>query len=212
MRTLLPALALLATSAQTAPKPAPGLIRVRLDTSAGPITVAVDQKHAPVTAGNFLAYVDDGRFDGTQFFRAARAKTQPGKGFIEGGINGDVRRTLEPIRLEPTSRTGVRHVDGAISMARTGDPDSAQGDFSLYVGAAPAMDARPGNPGYAAFGRVVAGMDTVKRILAMPSGGGEGMTKGQMLLRPVTIMRAVRLDGPPHPTGGAKPWLINFRH
>lgn len=212
MRMFLSLVALIAApvAAQTATRPAPGYVRVRLDTSAGPIVIALDQKHAPVTTANFLAYVDDGRFDGTSFFRAARAKGRPGKGFVEGGINTDARRSLGPIPLEPTSRTGIHHVDGAISMARYADPNSASGSFSLYVGAAPAMDAHPGNPGYAAFGRVVGGMATVKKILAMPSGGGEGPTKGQILVRPVTIVRAVRLDGTLKPTGGAKPWLIHI--
>ena len=72
------------------------------------------------------------------------------------------------------------------------------------------MDARPGNPGYAVFGRVVGGMDLVKRVLALPTGGGTGAMKGQMLLRPVTIVRAVRLDGAPRPTGRPKPWLLGL--
>ena len=77
------------------------------------------------------------------------------------------------------------------------------------VGASPNMDARPGSPGYAVFGRVVGGMDVVKRILAMPTNpGGEGAMKGQILTRPVTILSAQRLDGTPHPTGRAKVWLL----
>lgn len=204
MRQLLPLLLLLAA----APAPPPGTVRVRLDTAAGAITLALDARHAPATVANFMLYVDDGRLDGTQFFRAAKAKGATVGGFIEGGVGTDYRRTLPPVALEPTTRTGLRHVDGAISMARFDQPDSATGNFSILVGASPAMDARPGRPGYAVFGRVVGGMDVVRRILAQPAGGGSGATKGQMLVRPVTIVHAVRLDGTPRPTGRPKPWTL----
>lgn len=190
--------------------PAPGTIRVRLDTAAGPILLALDARHAPKTVANFLLYVDDGRFDGTRFFRAARRKTGAG-GFVEGGIGSDPRRTLPPVVLEPTSRTGLRHVDGAVSMARFDRPDSATGNFSLMVGANPGMDAHGRNPGYAVFGRVIGGGAAVRRILAQPtSPGGAGAMKGQMLARPVTIVRAVRLDGVARPTGLPKPWTLGI--
>ncbi len=214
MRTalLIAALALLLpwpAAAQTADRPAPGYIRVKLETSRGTIILALDQRRAPRTTANFMAYVDDGRLDGTNFFRSARRKDAAKLGFVEGGIGTDARRTLLSIPLEPTSKTGLRHVDGAISMARS-TPDSATGNFSLFVGAAPGMDARPGNPGYAAFGRVVAGMDVVKAILAEPTGGGSGVMKGQMILKPVAILHAVRLDGTPHPTGMPKIWQLKI--
>lgn len=202
MRRLVLALVLLAAA------PAPGIVRVRLDTQAGPITLAIETRHAPLTAANFLAYVDDGRLDGTSFYRAARANGRPG-GFIEGGIGSDPRRRLPPVPLEPTSRTGLHHDDGAISMARFA-PDSATANFSLLVGANRSLDARGAEPGFAVFGRVVDGMAAVRRILAMPAAGGSGVMKGQMLVRPVTIVRAVRLDGTPHPTGRPKPWLIQL--
>ena len=205
MRNLLPLLLLLAAAPAAAP---PGTVRVRLDTSVGPITLALDARHAPWTVANFMLYVDDGRFEKTVFFRAARAKSKAIGGFIGGGVQTDPRRLLPPVSLEPTSRTGLRHVDGAISMARFDPPASATGNFSILVGPSPNMDARPGKPGYAVFGRVIGGMDVVRRILAMPTGGGAGPTRGQMLLRPVTITRAVRLDGTPRPTGRPKAWAI----
>ena len=185
-----------------------GLVRVRLDTSAGPITLALDARRAPITTANFMAYVDDGRFDGTVFYRAARSKARPGAGFIQGGVRTDLRRALPPIDLEPTSRTGLRHVDATVSMAHGTFDASATGNFVLTVGPSPQMDARPGFTGYAAFGRVIGGMDAVRRILAQPSGGGTGVMRGQMILRPVRIARAVRLDGTPKPTGRPKVWLI----
>lgn len=191
-----------------APAP-PAIVRVRLVTSNGPIVLALDTRRAPLTTANFLLYVDDGRLDGTGFFRAARSEVRSG-GFVEGGIGTDVRRRLPPIPLEPTSRTGLHHIDGAISMARFEQTDSATGNFSILDGAYPTMDARPGAPGYAVFGRVLAGMDTVRRILAEPSGGGEGAMRGQMIVRPVRIVSARRLDGTPHPSGRPQPWLLGL--
>lgn len=200
---------LLANAPQKPPAPEPPIVRVRLDTSRGPIMLALDSRRAPITTANFLRYVDDGRLDGTTFFRSARSKTDASRGFVEGGIGTDARRTLLSIPMEPTSKTGLHHIDGAISMARS-TPDSATGNFSIFVGAAPGFDARAGNPGYAVFGRVVGGMATVKAILAESTGGGQGVMKGQMILKPVTITRAVRLDGTPKPTGGPKVWLLKI--
>jgi peptidyl-prolyl cis-trans isomerase A (cyclophilin A) len=183
-------------------------VRVRLETTRGAILLALDTRRAPITAGNFLAYVDDGRLDGTEFYRAARSKRVPGTGFIQGGVRQNAWRALPPIPLEPTSRTGLRHTDGAISMARGQGDASATGNFTIAVGAQPSLDAKPGFPGYAAFGRVVGGTDTVKRILAEPSGGGQGVMRGQMILQPVRIVRAVRIDGTPKPTGRPKIWQM----
>ena len=163
---------------------------------------------APRTAANFLAYVDDGRFDGTLFYRAARRKTDPKLGFIQGGIRQDARRILPPFAHEPTSRTGLKHLDGTISMARRAGPSSAGGNYFITIGAMPSMDARGGFQGYAAFGRVIAGMATVKRILAEPTGGGRDEMKGQMIFRAIIVKRAVRLDGVAKPSGRPKPWLI----
>lgn len=207
LRLIAPVLAFALTSPAFAAEPA--TVRVRLETSAGAITVALDTRRAPKTSANFLAYVDDGRLDGTTFYRAARSKTDPKRGFIQGGIDTDARRMIvPPVELEPTDKTGIRHLDGTISMARKVDPNSANGNFSLTVGPAPLLDANGAYRGYAAFGRVVAGMDVIKRILAMPAGGGQGPMRGQILFKPVTIVRAVRLDGTAKPTSPIKPWLL----
>jgi len=189
---------------------APGSVRVRLVTSEGSIVLALDARRAPKTTANFMAYVDDGRLDGTTFYRGARRKSAPGLGYIQGGIRTDARRSLPPIAHEPTDQTGIRHLDGVISMARGGAPGSAMGNFFIMAGSNPALDAREGKPGYAAFGKVVSGMDTVRRILAEPTGGGVGAMRGQMILRPVRIIRAERLNGTAKPTGRAKPWLIKL--
>lgn len=213
MRVFFACLALLASAPSLAHEPAgnrpsAGFVRVRVDTSEGPFVVALDTRHAPATSANFLAYVDDERFDGTTFYRAARRRSAPTSGFVQGGIRTDARRMLPPFAFEPTSKTGVRHLDATISMARGTSTNSAGGNFFLTVGATPAMDAAGEYIGYAAFGRVVAGMATVKRILAKPTGGGSGAMKGQMIFRPVVIRSARRLDGTPRPTGRPKVWKI----
>ena len=208
-RRLFLMLALLGVAAAPpANRPQPGIVRVRLDTSAGSIVLALDAKRAPRTTANFLAYVDDGRLDDTLFYRATRGKSDPRTGFIQGGIGTDAKRILPSFPFESTTQTGIRHLDATVSMARGASPDSAGGNFVLTVGPAPAMDARPPALGYAAFGHVVDGMAVVKRILALPTGGGMDEFKGQMILRPVTIVRAVRLDGVARPTGGPKVWLL----
>lgn len=210
--TLFAAAAVFATAGFAAPPPTdPPIVRVRLDTSAGPILLALDARHAPKTVNDFMNYVDDGRLDGTQFYRASRAKGNPKRGFVQGGVGTDARRTLPPVPLEPTSVTGLSHVDGAISMAHGANPNTGDCNFSLLVGANPSMNAHGRDKGYAVFGKVIGGMNVVKTMLAMPTGGGTGPMKGQMLLHPIKIIHAVRLNGTPHPTGRPKPWLI-FEH
>lgn len=200
-----------AVAAGPANRPTPGFVRVAIDTSAGRIIVAVDQKRAPLTSANFLTYVDDGRFDGVTFYRAARRKSDPHYGLIQGGIDTDARRSLPPIPHEPTSRTGIRHLDATLSMARPNRPNSAMGNFFITIGPTPNMDARGDYIGYAAFGHVVAGMDVVKKILAVPTCCGSGPMRGQMIVKPIAILRARRLDGKPKPSRGVKPWLIGLK-
>lgn len=190
----------------------PAVVHVKLVTSAGPIVLALDARHAPKTVANFMKYVDDGRFEDTDFYRASRRKGDAAHGFIQGGIAMDARRILDPVPIEPTSRTGIRHTDGAISMAHGPNPNSAAGNFSIMVGANPALDAHGSFLGFAAFGHVAAGMDVVKRILAQPTGGGRDEMKGQMLLKPVRIIKAIRMDGTPHPTGRPRPWTLGIHY
>ena len=185
-------------AAQTlAPPPTalPADVKVVLDTSAGRIVVALHPGKAPVTAGNFLRYVDQKRFDGTSFYRSVGNATY---GFIQGGTQNDPKRILPPIRHEPTSQTGLVHDEGALSMARYA-PGSANGDFFIVLGRMPAMDAHPeaagDNQGFAVFAHVIEGMDVVRAILAGPKSPtlGEGVMKGQMLDMPVRIVTARRL-------------------
>jgi len=210
MHRALIALCLVATAAVPAPDAAPGKVRVRIETEKGAITVALDARRAPKTVANFLTYVDDGRLDGTSFYRAVRKKGDAAHGFVQGGVGTDFRRTLPPVVLEPTSKTGLRHLDGTISMAHGDDPNSGTCNFSIQVGANPGLDARPGKPGYAAFGQVVSGMDVVRRLLAMKTGGAGGRMNGELLAQPVRIIAVKRLDGTPRPSGRAKPWLLQL--
>lgn len=187
---LLPAVA----SAQDAPPPAP-LPRVQMETSAGRIVIEVDDVHAPITGANFLRYVDEHRFDGATFYRAMQSV--PGMGLVQGGVNNDPERVLPPIAHEPTTQTGLSHIDGAVSMARYA-PGTATGDFFISVGPTPSYDA--GRPfsvdpdGFAVFGKVVQGMEVVRAILAAPTSPteGEGFMRGQMLEPRIVILQAWR--------------------
>ena len=185
-------------SAQTDPA-APGAVRVALDTADGPILVEVYPDKAPITAGNFLRYVDEKRFDGATFYRASKVPNAPEYGLVQGGVQNDPKRVLKPIAHEPTTKTGLSHVNGALSMGRTA-PGTATSDFFICVGDMPYMDADPKQPGdnlgFAVFGKVVEGMDTVKTILAEPTSptAGEGVMKGEILAKPVKIVTARRIS------------------
>jgi len=170
-------------------------VRVMLHTAMGDIVVAVETERAPVTAANFLRYVDARRFDGIEFYRAMPGGA--GKGLIQAGVR-DPRRMFPPIAHEPTSQTGLSHVEGALSAPRLA-VGTAQGDFTIMVGDMRYLDAGPGSAGdglgYAVFGHVAEGMDVVRRILAAPTSPteGEGMMRGQMLSPRIRIITARRL-------------------
>jgi len=188
------------------PEAEPETTLVVLETTMGDITAAIETERAPITAANFLRYVDEGRFDGIVFYRAMRLDwgEQP-NGLIQAGTQHDPERVLPPIAHEPTSETGVLHTAGALSMARNA-PGTATGDFSILLQEQPGMDADPTSDdpelraGYTAFGHVVEGMDVVRAIHAAPTDPdkGEGWMKGQMLAEPVKIIDARRVEpGPP---------------
>tara|TARA_R110002051_G_scaffold1626_2_gene9034 strand:+ start:290 stop:913 length:624 start_codon:yes stop_codon:yes gene_type:complete len=181
--------------AQDASVPPPPLPRVVMETSAGRIVIEVNDRQAPITGANFLRYVDEHRFDGTSFYRAMRSA--PDLGLVQGGTNNDPARVLPPIAHEPTTVTGLSHVDGAVLMARY-DAGTATGDFFVSVGPTPSYDA--GRPfsiddyGFAVFGRVVEGMDVVRGILIAPTSPteGDGFMRGQMLDPRIEIVTARR--------------------
>ena len=175
---------------------------VLIETSMGDITVSLETERAPITAGNFLRYVDEDRFDGTKFYRAMHLDYgEPPHGLLQGGTQMHPDRVLDPIAHEPTSATGLSHTDGALSMARY-DPGSATGDFSIMIKDQTGLDANPASPdpslqaGFAVFGHVVDGMDVVHAIHAAPidPDKGEGWMKGQLLADPVEIIDMRRVD------------------
>jgi peptidyl-prolyl cis-trans isomerase A (cyclophilin A) len=176
---------------------------VVIKTTRGDIVVALETERAPVTSANFLRYADEKRFDGIEFYRAMRLDwgEQP-NGLIQAGTNNDPARILPPIAHEPTSQTGVKHLAGAISMARY-EPGSATGDFSIMVSPQPGLDADPRaddpelRAGYAAFGHVVEGMDVVRAIFDAPidPAKGDGIMRGQMLAEPVKVISVRRAAG-----------------
>jgi peptidyl-prolyl cis-trans isomerase A (cyclophilin A) len=182
-------------SAQTSAPPAdPADVRVTMLTEQGPVVLAVHSGKAPVTAANFLKYVDQKRLDGTAFYRGVGAADY---GFVQGGAQNDPKRILPPIAHEPTTQTGLVHDEGALSMARYA-PGSATGDFFVVLGRMPSMDAHPDAPGdnqgFAVFAHVVEGLDVIKAILIAPKSPtkGEGVMKGQMLETPVKILSVRR--------------------
>jgi peptidyl-prolyl cis-trans isomerase A (cyclophilin A) len=175
-----------------------GVVTVQLVTSMGAIVLELRGDRAPITVGNFLRYVDRKLLDGATFYRAAHYAGEPGDGLIQGGLaESHPERALPPIAHESTTQTGLTHTDGVISMARYA-PGSATSEFFICVGANPQLNADPAAPGdnlgFAAFGRVVQGMDVVGRIWAAPTSPtkGEGVFKGQMLDPPIPIVRAAR--------------------
>jgi len=203
LAALLAALIAAPLLAQTAPAPtptpaAPPLPRVAIVTTAGTFTVEADTKRAPITAGNFLRYVDQKRLDGVTFYRVVKAGDR--YGFVQFGTNGDPKRILPPIKHEPTTLTGIHHLDGVLSTPRLA-PGTARGDFTIMLGDQRAsMDADPAKPGdnlgYAAFGRVVEGMDVVLKIFDAPddpAGSIRGAFKGEVPVAPVRILTARRV-------------------
>ncbi|HEY1412716.1 MAG TPA: peptidylprolyl isomerase [Rhodopila sp.] len=186
----------MANAAGTAPAQ-PATVRVVLHTTLGDIVLALESERAPITTANFLRYVDQKRLDGSGFYRGMKVGDEGQYGLIQGGLQGNPKRVFKPIAHEPTSLTGLSHVDGAISMARA-EPGTATADFFIVVGDLVSLDAQPdgGDPGYAVFGHVVAGMDVVRAILEQPRSpdAGTGVMKGQMIASPVKIISARRAD------------------
>ena len=168
---------------------------VLVETSLGAIVIEIDTIRAPVTGGNFLAYVDSGLYDGGRFYRTVTLQNQPDNDVlievIQGGIDparwGD---RFDAIVLERTNATGLQHLDGTISVARAG-PDTGSSEFFVCIGDQPELDfggaRNPDGQGFAAFGRVVSGMDVVRRIQAQPA-------EGQQLVPLVGIVVAGRVD------------------
>ena len=170
-------------------------------TEKGTIEMVVDRVHAPATAANFLKYLDGGFYDGGSVNRAVRPDNSVRHDVeiqvIQFQIDPGRRRDqFPPIPIERTTVTGLRHVDGALSMARNG-PDTATASFSVVIGDQPEMDfggrRNADGQGFAVFGRVSRGMDVVKAIQALPT-GSHGPYGTESLAPPIRIIRAYRKD------------------
>jgi len=177
-------------------------VRLLMTTSLGEIELELYPDKAPVTANNFLRLVDGKYLDGAAFYRfvsPANDNGSPVISVIQGGI-GDAEGPFPPIAHETTAHSGLRHLDGSVSMAR-GAVGTATTEFFICIGAQPALDfggARNNDgQGFAVFGRVVRGMDVVQQIHAAPADAEteDAYVKGQILEQPITIS-AVRLIPP----------------
>jgi peptidyl-prolyl cis-trans isomerase A (cyclophilin A) len=159
---------------------APSEVKIAIVTTAGTIEVALDPVHAPITTKNFLRLVDQKFYNGGTFFRVVPS-------FMIQGGNKTRETSHDPtIQLESPLKTGLHNVDGAISMARTPDPNSADSEFFICDGDQTRLDGTPTQPGYAAFGHVIKNMEVVRQIARLPA-------SGEMLAMPVTIVRIQRL-------------------
>jgi len=179
-------------------------VSIEMNTSAGDIRLELFLQAAPVTVENFLRYVDGGYYSNAKFYRVVRMDNQQQNTIkievIQGGLERDAADLpFEPIAHESTEITGIKHLDGVISMAR-GDPGTAASEFFICINDQPELDfggqRNPDQQGFAAFGRVVDGMDVIRTIQEMPTDPPSGeleYTSGQMLLEPVVIYEVSRI-------------------
>ena len=176
----------------TGSDPAKALPKVALKTSLGTLIIEIDIVAAPVTAANFLRYADAGAYDGGQFHRTVTPDNQPNNEIRIGVIQGSMRKGVveyAPVPMERTTKTGIPHLNGAISMVRTGT-DTAANQFFICVGDQPELDfggrRNADGQGFAAFGRLLSGWLVLKQIQLAPAAG-------QTLQPAIQIVRARRL-------------------
>ena len=171
--------------------------KIVIKTEAGDIFLELNPAKAPITVSNFLSYVDKHLYDGVSFYRVVRMNNQPDKQIkievIQGGLDKDSTKRLDSIKQETTKLTGLKHLDGTVSMARSG-PNSASSEFFICINDQPELDfggrRNPDGQGFAAFGKVTKGKDVVRKIQMGETGSAE---KGQLLLHPVKIISVSRI-------------------
>jgi peptidyl-prolyl cis-trans isomerase A (cyclophilin A) len=193
---LIASLALLAAG-QAPDSRTAALPHVLIETPLGTIEVEIDTVRAPETSANFLKYVDGKFYDGGRFHRTVKPDNQPQSEFkievVQAGTNPARSKELfAPIALERTSTTKLSHVDGTLSMARS-SADTGRSEFFICIGDQPELDfagkRNADGQGFAAFGRVVRGMDVVRKIQASPA-------NAQALTPPVPILSISRRPTP----------------
>ena len=169
--------------------------RVVIETDAGSMVVELDLARAPLSTCNFLSYVTDGDYDGGRFFRTVIRATNDSPNPIDviqaATPRGDDDDLRPPVPLERTRDTGLSHQAGTISMARNG-PDTATSSFFIVTHDTPALDfgggRNPDGQGFAAFGRLVEGLDVARRIQMSPANAEERLT-------PPIVIRSARIEG-----------------
>ena len=173
--------------------------RVMIDTALGPITVLLESGRAPISAGDFLQYVDRGLYAGGAFYRTVRPDDDPSPIKIEvvqGGLTDD-SKYLAPIAHEPTTRTGLRHRNGTLSIARDAVGTGTAGAFFICIGDQPELDfggkRNPDGQGFAAFGHVTSGMKLLRTIWSSQTQGPPGSPGGELIASPIEILGAHRL-------------------
>lgn len=164
--------------------------KIKITTSHGDITVQLEPEKAPITVTNFLQYVEGGHYKEGSFFRTVHSNNQPNSPVkitvIQGGASVE-KEKFDPIILERTNKTGLKHKNGTISMARA-EPNTAQDSFFICIDDQPELDfggkRNPDGQGFAAFGQVIEGMDIVKNINKSPA-------DGQSIVPPILILDIV---------------------
>lgn len=186
--------AVLCLSTPLSPQDISAVVHLEIETELGSIKIEVYPGRAPITVANFLRYVDGAFFEDGSFHRTVHGDNQPADSIRIAVIQGDIaagRRGdgFDPIPLERTDKTGLKHLDGTVSMAR-GGPDTATSSFFICVGDQPELDygghRNPDGQGFAAFGVVVEGMDVVRAINRSPA-------DGQSLSPPISILGIHRI-------------------
>jgi len=142
---------------------------VRFETSLGAFTLELDAEKAPVSVENFLSYVDDGFFDGLIFHRVI-----PGFMIQGGGMLPDMSQKKNKAQIKNEATNGLKNDRGTIAMARTNEVNSATSQFFINLSDNDFLNHSPGNYGYAVFGKVVDGMDTIDRIAKERTGRRKG--------------------------------------
>jgi peptidyl-prolyl cis-trans isomerase B (cyclophilin B) len=162
--------------------------QIRLTTNLGDIVIELDTEKAPLTTANFLKYVEQGHYDGTIFHRVI-----PNFMIQGGGFRPNMRKKVvnPPIRNEASN--GLKNLTGTVAMARTNYPHSATCQFFINLTDNPSLDYTPTKPGYAVFGKVIEGMETVNKISAVKTGAvdtGLGTSLKDVPIEPVIIQSA----------------------